>query len=901
MPSFLRQLLYFFRRRQFDADLREELEFHRASKERELERAGATPTEARREASRALGGVALAQEESRELWVFRWCQGLGQDVRVAMRSLLRMPVVTSVAVLSLALGIGANTAIFSIIDGLLLRGLPVTAPDRLVTVASEVSAEKGFTAGWSDAVYEQLRTRAIFDGISASASTRFNLATQGEAQYADGLWASASFLDVLGVRAWLGRTFTDADDVRASGPDGVVALISYGFWQRRFGGTPDAIGRSLTIEGVPATIVGVTPPSFFGVTVGNSFDIMLPLQSEPAVLGKGSHLDQRSFSFLTVIGRLKPDQTVISANAALKGIEPQVRDATRPENLPPRFAAQYLSGRMGFALVPTAAANSTLQRRFERPVLAMMGVVLLVLVIACANIANLMLARAIARRQEMSVRRALGASRWRLARQLLVESAALAVAGAVPGILLASWASQLLVHQLSTRAATVFLDVSIDRRVLLFTLVVTCVTTGLFGVVPALRVSAATPSDTIRTAGRGTVGDGRTRFSTALVVAQVALSVVLVFAATLFIRTFWNLANRDLGFTTDHALLVSVNSQRASVVPAARLRLYQAVRDTVRTIPGVNAAALSTLTPVGGRGMVPHIDVAGGVDVPDSDVPPGNGRANVISAGWLEALGTPLIAGRDFSDRDRDGAPPVALVNEALARAFVPGKNPLGRVVTVTGFAPRMEIIGVVADAVYDSPREVPQPTLYLPFAQQTPLPPSVTLTVRTSTPPSQVVRTLATAIQAIEPNLVLTFQPLGDQIDAALVQERLVAFISGFFGLLALLLGGLGLYGVTAYTVSRRRREIGLRMALGASGTSVVRLILGRIMALVSLGLLTGTIISLWVSGIAKTLLYGVDPHDPRTLMVAGAFLIASSMAAAGWPAWRASRVDPAIELRNE
>jgi predicted permease len=877
------------------------MDFHREAARRELERAGADPRAASLAARRSFGNAALASEQARDVWGFAWLQGLGQDLRLAGRTLRATPVLTAAAALSLALGIGANTAIFSIVDGLLLRGLPVAAPERLVTISSGDAAATNDVASWSYPVFERLREFHLFDGIAASATTRFNLAPRGEAEFIDGLWANGEFFNVLGVHPWIGRTFAGPDDQRGGGPDGPVAVLSYAFWQRQFGGAREAIGGSLTLEGVPVKIIGVMPPDFFGVTVGRTFDVILPFGDEPILVGSATRLDLRGFYWLTLIGRLKPAQTLAAANAALQGVEPQVREATRFP-LPAPYAAQYLAGSHGFALVRTASSSSDLTRRFASPLLAIMIVVLIVLLIACANVANLLLARTNARQHEMSVRRALGASRWRLVRQLFAESATLALAGAVPGVLFASWFAQALVHQLSTRTATVFLDVSIDRRVLLFTLIVTCVVTAVFGVAPALRGASSMPADALRTAGRSTTGDGRSRVTSVFLIAQVSLSIVLVITAGLFVRTFWALSNRDLGFAAGRVLIASVNTQRAGVAPAARLQLYEQLREAVGRVPGVSDAALSTLTPVGRVAMAPHIDVPGGVEVADPGSLTGNSRANVISPGWLRTLGTALVAGRDFSDRDRDGAPRVALVNEALARTFLPGTNPLGRVVTVTmGPSTDMEIVGVVADAVYSSPRELPQPTLYMPLAQAGSLPANVALVIHTTASPGQMSHEVARAMASVNPNLVLTFQPMADQVDGAMVQERLIAILSGFFGALALVLAGIGLYGVTAYAVSRRRREIGLRMALGARAGEVVVLVLKRVFVLVGLGALIGTVVSMWAAGLAATLLYGIKPHDPATLVGAIVVLVTISLVAAGLPAWRASRMDPAAELRND
>ena len=813
------------------------------------------------------------------------------DIRDALRSLVATPIVTTVAVLSLALGIGANTAIFSILDSLILRRLPVKAPEQLVLI------DRG---SWTNPIWEAIRERQrLFDDAMAWSTTRFNLAQGGEAEMVDGVWASGRFFDVLGTPAILGRTFAPDDDRRGGGPEGPVAVISYDFWQRRFGGTADVIGKPLMVERVTYTIVGVTPPEFFGTEVGRKFDVAIPLGTEPLVRGKESALDRRSTWWLAIMLRLKPGQDIAAATTALRGLQPQIREATLPQDWPEQYRKTYLQD--AFTLVPAATGSSGLRRRYQQPLTAIMVVVALVLLIACANIANLLLARANARRHELSVRVALGASKLRIARQLLTESLLLSAAGAIVGLAFARWGSALLVRQLSTTTNTVFLDLALDWRILGFTALVAGATAVLFGVAPALRASGVQPNEALKEQGRGVVGE-RFGLGNVLIVAQVALSVVLVVAAGLFVRTFSSLAKVNLGFDHKPVLVATVNAQRLQLEPQHRPDFFARLRDAAANVPGVASAAVSAMTPVSG-GVWNHV-----IEIPGAPAAPDRERMtniNLVSAGWFSTMGTRMIAGRDFTDRDVKGSAAVAIVNEAFARKYFAGENPLGRRVSQPGSPTRpavvREIVGYVEDAVYRSLREPVPPTMYFALAQHADPPSSMAINVRAAGgSPALLTRSLAASLTGVNRDIAITFRLLSEQVNASLVQERMVAILSGFFGGLALLLAALGLYGVTSYAVSRRRTEIGIRMALGAAPGGVVRLVLRRVAVLVGIGVLVGAGVSVWASPFVTALLYGLAPRDPSTLIFA-AVLLSLIGATAGWiPARRAARIDPARVLRD-
>jgi predicted permease len=821
------------------------------------------------------------------------------DLRLSIRALRANPIVSLVAVLSLALAIGANTAIFSLVNGLLLRALPVAEPQRLATISSDRAIQLGFNAGlgWNYAMWEQLRQRVgAFDGALAWSTQRFNLAASGETQPVDGLVATGEFFTTLGVKAALGRVFTVADDVRGGGPDGPVVVISDGLWRRRFGGAASIIGTRLLIEGVPLTIVGVTPPEFLGLDNGRAFDVALPLATEP-LIRKRALIDEPGSFLLFVMLRLKPGQSLGAATATLRAMQPQMLESLRV----PTFV------REPFTLV-TAGRGTDIpgspRQRYQRPLLTIFVVAALVLLIACANIANLLLARTTARRHELSVRLALGASRWRLARQLFVESLVLAGAGALAGLAFALWGSRALVAQLSTSVSPVAMDLSLDWRVFGFSTAVTLVTALLFGTAPAVRAGAIAPIEGMKQQGRGATSGAGRGLAGGLVVAQVALSLVLVVAAGLFIRTFARLATMPLGFDREHVLVVNVDASRTQIDPADRIPFYHRLVAAAAAVPGVEHAAASTSTPL-------SAGLPADFTLPGSSLPASERLAlvNAVTPGWFAAYDTGLRDGRDIAERDTAAGQPVVVVNEAFARRFFAGRRPIGETVS------SRTVIGVAADQVMQggfkasgasrSLRDAAPPAMYLPLAQSANAGPagrgSIILTVRWAAgSPAAAVHGLTAALTAADPTLAFTFRPLADEVNASLMQERMIAWLSGFFGVLALLLAALGLYGVTAYAVSRQRTEIGVRLALGAPSGAVVRLVLSRVTLLVGLGIAAGAAVSVWMSRFVATLLYGIESRDPVTL-AAAAGILALVGAIAGWlPAHRASRIDPLEVLRS-
>jgi predicted permease len=600
------------------------------------------------------------------------------------------------------------------------------------------------------------------------------------------------------------------------------------------------------------------------------------------------------------MARLRPSQTIDGATSALRGVQNQMREATLPTDWRAQDLKSYLD--QPFEVRPAGAGTSALRTRYGQPLYILMGVVGLVLLIACANIANLLLARATARRHELSVRLALGASRWRLARQLLAESLMLAGAGAIGGVMFAAWGSQVLVAQLTTDTNVVFLDLSLDWRVLAFTSGVAAATALLFGTAPAWRATRVHPMESLKEQGRVIAGESRLGVGSALVAAQIALSLVLVVGAGLFMRTFSSLATLNLGFDRDPVLIVNVNVRRAEPDPLKRMPLFERIRDAAAAAPGVASAAVSYVTPVSGSTWNTSITKAAGVSIePDRR----EMYIHLVTPGWFRTYGVPILAGRDFDGGDRPGGTKRVLVNETAVRKFFGGANPIGQRLEEPGGpnnpAPAYEVIGVVKDAIYRDLRETVPATMYRAMTQETSHLAAVSVSVRAADgQAAALTRPLAAAIGGLDKDLALTFRPLADQVGATLIRERLLAMLSGFFGVLALALAGLGLYGVMSYAVSRRRTEIGIRMALGAAPSRVMRLVLTRVVVLVAIGAGAGVAISLYASRFVSALLFGLEPRDPVTVIGAVVVLASVGLVASALPAWRASRIDPTRALRE-
>ena len=826
-----------------------------------------------------------------------------QDLRYGVRRLLRSPGFALAAILTLALGIGANTAIFQLLEAVRLRSLPVHDPETLVEIRiTDMEGARGFHSAWhagaTNAIWERIRERQeAFSGVFAWSSTGVSLASTGEPRFASAILASGDFFAVLGVRPLIGRLLSAADDRKGCGAP--AAVLSHAFWQREFGGEASVVGRRISLGRYPYEIVGVAPASFTGLEVGRRFDVALPLCAEALPPGSSSRLDAGTDWWLVVMGRLNPGWTRQRASAQLAAISRGLFEASLPPNYPRESVEQYL----GFRLEALEAAGgiSELREQYTESLLFLQATAGLVLLIGCANLASLMLARATARERELAARVALGAGRGHLVRLLLSESAVLATLGALAGAWLADGLSRLLVSAIDTRPRALFLDLSFDWRVFAFAAAVAVLTCALFGLAPALRAARVSPEALLRAAGRGTT-EGRARLGLrrVLVIGQVGLSLVLVAGAGLSARSLNNLLTQDTGLEAKDVVIAYVDMSPLNYSGERWLSLRTELYDQLRAVPGVVSVAETGVVPLSRMSWSNAVWMEGRDPARRID-----SRFTRTTADYFATLGVPLLAGRVFDGRDTRQSPRVAIVNEAFARELVGAESPLGRSFRreATPNEPEegFEIVGLVKDTKYRDLREGMPPIAYLATSQEPRPGGFAQLLIRTAGAPKAMVPSLRKAIEKAGPSIVATFQDYQGMLEASLVRDRVVAMLSGFFGVLALLLATLGLYGVMAFVVSRRTSEIGIRMALGAERAVILRMILAEAAALVALGLLAGGALALALAHTVRSLVFGLEPNDPLTRGLAGLVLGLVGLGASLVPARRAARLDPVVALRCE
>jgi putative ABC transport system permease protein len=825
-----------------------------------------------------------------------------RDLRHAFRLLRLSPGFAIVAILTLALGIGANTAIFQLIDSIRLRTIPVKNPEQLGTIriADRHWGSGQFSGQYSQLTFpmwEQIRKRQEgFSEMAVWTGQEFNLANGGEVHNAKGLRVSGEYFSVLGVQPILGRLINSEDDQPGCGAS--AANISYAFWQRNYAGDPSVIGKRLTLDGNSFQILGVTQPGFNGISIGDTFDVAIPVCIEPILSPRNNRLTLRHAWWLASIGRLKPGWTIQRANVQIKAVNSAILQETIPTTYDSEATKKYLEYKLGAFSASTGFSG--LREDSETPLWLLLGISGLVLLIACANLANLMLARAGARERQITIRRALGATRWRMIRELLSESLLLALAGSICGLFLAFAISHLLVAFISTQQNQIFLDLGMDWRVLAFTTGLAVLTTVSFGLAPAIRATRAEPATLLQSGSRGSTG-GRERFSLRriLVVSQVALSVVLLMGALLFVRSLRNLTTLNVGFQQTGILVTSVDFDRLHL-PEERYTEYK--RDLVKrvqAIPGVKSAAHAMLIPFGGSTWNDNVLTEG------SDKDAGVAWMNYLGPGYFQTIGTPLLAGRDFDDRDTATSVKVAIVNQAFVQKILKGADPLGkrfRIHEPPGKPrPLYEIVGVTKDNKFQDMHEEFLPFMNFPATQQEKPSPDDQILIRSSLPLSSLMTSMKQTIGDVNPAIDLNFKVFKTRIHDSLLQDELMATLSGFFGFLAAVLAAIGLYGVISYMVVQRTKEIGIRMAVGAERLDVLGLILSEASLLTVTGLVIGAGLALGAAQAAKSLLYGLKPRDPLTLVAAVVVLSAVAAFASFWPAYRASKLDPQIALRYE
>ncbi|MGH9621599.1 MAG: ADOP family duplicated permease, partial [Bryobacteraceae bacterium] len=843
IPLRLRTL---FRRKHVERELDEELQFHLAQRVEQEIAAGKTPDEARHAALRAMEGVEQKKEQCRDARRVNWIEEFFRDLRYAFRHLSKSPGFTAVAILSLALGIGANTAIFSLINAVMLRDLPVKSPEQLVLLGKgQAPGSNGgfaYTELYSYLFYQEFRQQnQVFSGVSAEFSSLFRRmhGEVGKSSHLEPMnlqLVSGTYFSMLGVKPILGHSFTAADDEPAGGHP--IAMISYSWWTRRFGRDPSILGRTITFGSTAYTIIGVTPPEFFGTIVGESPDLWIPLSMEKQISPGWNGLDNTQFQSLWILGRLKPGVSLAQARANVNVAARQIWRSQAGSVLSKK--QQQTLERAHIQITPIARGLSNVRSEFSLPLKILMALVGLVLLIACANIANLLLARATARQREIAVRMAIGAGRARLVRQMLTESLLLAFVGGALGILFAFWAGHVLLGMVSAGPTPLPVNVSPDARVLFFTCIVSLVTALLFGSAPALRATRIDLTPALKE-GRGAVSAAsHNRLAHTLIVLQVALSLVLLIGAALFLRTLVDLSNVDTGFNKSNVLLFSTDAAAIGYKENSRLtNLYRQIEERVSVQPGVRAASVSALTFHQGQ-WISSVTVEGRTPVSGDRT---GIYGNTVGPGYFATMGIPLLAGRVFNSHDTAKSPKVAVINETMARRLFPGASPIGRRFGM-GTDPKhsgdIEVVGVVKDAKYQSLREEPSPTAYYPCAQSSGY--FNDLEVRYAGDRAAIIKEVRRSVDKVDRNLPVSYQrTLAQQVEQSITSATLVAQLSTFFGLVALLLACLGIYGLMSYAVTRRTSEIGIRMALGAERSNVLWIVMRESLLLAGLGIAVG------------------------------------------------------------
>lgn len=901
MNQILRKLGWMIQRSRKEVELRDELQFHLQEEAEQAEAAGLMMEQAKSAARRELGNVTLLMEDTRATWGWTHVGRFWQDLRYAVRMLRRNPGFAGAAILSLALGIGANTAIFSLLNAVVFRLLPVANPQQLVQFTNTLPLwETGSSS--QNSLYDyprferfQSQSKTLSGIFGGTGLGRINVGFHGTSGIAQGDAYSDNFFSVLGITPQQGRFFSVGEDRAGES----VAVISDRYWRNRFAADPSIIGSAITINQIPFMVIGITPPEFSGISVGSSPDIWLPLHALDRLKPDSKRWKEPFSTWMLIAGRLRPGISREQAQAELDVIHRHsLTEQLSISGLSSRENVQRFSRESRLMLRPAASGMASgLRDRYAFPLKLLMCVAGIVLLVACANIANLLLARASHRGREIAVRLALGASRGRLVRQLITESMVLALAGGFLATPMSWWGSLALVGMISTGDSRVPVAVDPDWRAFAFTAAVSLLTGILSGLAPAVRSTRADPGPVMK---EGTRHAGRSSHTLdrTLVVVQVALSVVLITGAGLFLRTLQKLWNVNIGYDRENVLMLSVDAKLAGYPSDRAGSVYLEILQRLQALPGVKSASASIVRPVDDQFyLLDQVDEIDGRRLPEH-------RAirvawNGTSPCYFSTVSTPLISGRDFGPHDNETAPKVVIVSESLANSAFPNENPIGhRLGAAT-------VVGVVKDSLYSGARDQPRPLLYHPLFQhgrdQEYRWGFVSFELRYGSL-SNLLDQVRREVAAVDPNLpVFRAKTLVAQAEQSLMKERLLATLSSFFGALALLLACIGLYGLMAYAVARRTAEIGIRLALGARRDHIMWLVLRETVWLTLAGIAAGVPLALGAAGYAKSLLFGISAADPLTIALTGALLLTVGALAGYIPARRALRVDPMVALRYE
>ena len=901
-----RRLRALIKRAELEEQLDDELRYHLERETEQNLKSGMSKEDARYAAARSFGNMDLSKEECRDARGVRFLEDLRRDIRFSLRLLVKNPAFTLVALLTLALGIGANTAIFSLLDAVLLRSLAIKEPERLVLFGHGLNS--GLTDGFpnessdlfSYPFYQNVRQQNdVFTNVGALLSMNWTVhgtvgSGEAEPQRMDVQLVSGAYFNVLGINPSLGRLINEEDD-KVSGLHPVV-VVSHAWWQSQLGGDEQAIGKTILIDKTQYTIIGVAPDNFIGTTVGQAPDLWIPLAMETQL--PPAHWNTRDKNIaqcLYLLGRLKDGVSAEQANASINVLFKRfLQDLAGPQ---PSAETQQDMQLARVELTPAGRGIDGVRRDFALPLKILMVIVVVVLIISCANIANLLLARATVRKKEIALRLALGARRGSLIRQLITESLVLALLGGAAGFGLAWWGSRLLVMMASSGPRPLPLQVTPNAHILGFSLLASVLSAVVFGATPAFHATSVDLNATLKD-GKGALrANSQSRIGRALVVGQVALSLMLMVGAGLFVRTLINLQDIPTGFKENNAIVFQVDTATTGLKDDQMGNLLVEVEDRVKQIPGVDAASFSFFTFNQG-GWTSFLYTQ------EPTPPEGESRLvrqNVVGDDYFNAMGVPLVSGRAFNRLDTATSQKVAIVSETMAQRFYPNSSALGKHIGKSGGDPgEMEIVGVVKDVKYESLTEKSGPMVYFPFKQRPqPLP---NLILRISAQPQAVIPEVRRSLREVNSKLPIDeVASLQDQIKRSIVQQRLIARLASFFGLLALLLACIGLYGVLSYSVARRRNEIGIRMALGASTLDVLGLVLRNGMTLTLIGLALGVAGALALTRLVSTLLFGVKATDAKTFVAVSVTLVVVSLIACYIPARRATRVDPLTALRYE